>query len=53
MVLDDDELRELIVERFEVYDLIELLDIDIEYLLDNWSGWADERRQEIIDGLTD
>lgn len=43
MLNDDqyDEFRKRIIERYDVYDLVEELELTVEDWLDNTSGWED------------
>jgi len=47
--LDDFELREEVIERFDIYDVVELLDLKTEDLVDTFDllGYEAYRRQLI------
>lgn len=38
-----DEFRRRVIERYDVYDLVELLGLRVEDWLDNTTGWEDNQ----------
>lgn len=46
---DDFELREEVIERFDVYDLVELLGLTVENLVDNFGILDNDSYRELIE----
>lgn len=54
MELDEFELREMTIDRFDVYDLVELLDLEVEDLIDKFDVLGDPVfRTKILEVLFD
>lgn len=51
MVISDDELYTTLVERFDIYDIVEALDLNIREILD--SEIFNAKREQLVELIQD